>query len=237
MKVAILLSAGAFAAFGAAQDLGSLSECTRGCLERMMSLAPQLGCRADDVACLCSNMDFAYGVRDCTIQACGGQDLAAAMAIAQQVCPSGSPSGSPSATGSPTSEHTGSPTGSPSPTDSTTTDTAPPVSTPYTTQAIVSTITSGSEVITTTIGSTTLYSPVSNTTGTTGTTGTQSQETGSSSRTDNPNSTGGSNPTGTGTGTGTGTSPSSTPNGAFQTLAPATQGIMGALGVVALLAL
>ncbi|OJD16579.1 hypothetical protein AJ78_03270 [Emergomyces pasteurianus Ep9510] len=230
MKIVVLLSAGAFAAFGAAQDLSGVSECARGCIERMLALAPKLGCKGDDVACLCRNMDFGYGVRDCTTQACGAQDLPAAAAAAAKYCPNGAPSGSSGTTGTQTADHSGSPTWSPRPTTPTNAGSGSSVSTPYTTQAIVSTITSGTQVITTTVGSTTLYSPVSSKTGTAETTGSQSKSTGSSP-TDNPNPTGGSETT------GTGARPSPTNNGAFHSLAPAIQGMMGTLGVIALLAL
>ncbi|OJD28099.1 hypothetical protein ACJ73_00496 [Blastomyces percursus] len=229
MKVSVLLSAGAFAALGAAQDWSGVSDCARGCIERMLALAPSLGCKSEDAACLCRNMDFAYGVRDCTVQACGPQDLPGAAAAATEFCPDGSPSASPSgsqdATETPTGERTPSPTGSPGPTESTATGSESPASTPYTTQAIVSTITSGTQVITTTVGSTTLYSTVSDATGTTRPTGTESETTGSgtASPTDQPNT--------------TGATPEPTDNGAFHILAPATQGIVGALGVVVLLAL
>ncbi|OAX82502.1 hypothetical protein ACJ72_03139 [Emergomyces africanus] len=233
MKLVVLLSAGAFAAFGAAQDLNGVSECARGCIGRMLALAPKLGCKGDDIPCLCRNMDFGYGVRDCTTQACGAKDIPPAIAVALKYCPNGapggSPSGSPGATGTPTGDHSGLPL--PTPTAPTNTGSGSSASTPYTTQAIVSTITSGTQIITTTVGSTTLYSPVSNATGTAGTTGTQSESTGSSSPTENPNT------TGSGQGTGTGAKPSPTDNGAFQSLVPATQGILAALGAVALLAL
>ncbi|KLJ08800.1 hypothetical protein EMPG_15768 [Blastomyces silverae] len=235
MKVSILLSAGAFAALGAAQDWSGVSDCARGCIERMLALAPSLGCKSGDIDCLCKNDDFAWGVRDCTVQACGPRDLPGAIAAATGICPEGSPGASPSgsqdATETPTGEDTPSPTGSPRPTDSTATGSESPASTPYTTQPIVSTITSGTQVITTTVGSTTLYSPVSDATGTTRPTGTQSEPTGTgtTSPTDQPNT--------TGTGTGTGAGPSPTDNGAFSMLAPAGQGIMAVLGVAALLAL
>ncbi|PGH00221.1 hypothetical protein GX51_05918 [Blastomyces parvus] len=237
MKVSIFLSAGAFAALGAAQDWNGVSECARGCIERMLALAPSLGCNADDRACLCknANKDIGWGVRDCTIEACGRQDLTGAAAFISGFCPpgspGGSPSGSPGAPESPTGEPTPSPTGSANPTDPTPTGSEAPASTPYTTQPIVSTITSGTQVITTTVGSTTLFSPVSDATGTTQPTGTESEPTASdtSSPTDQPNT--------TGTGTGTGATPSPTDNGAFHMLAPAAQGIMGAVGVAALLAL
>ncbi|KAF2197312.1 hypothetical protein GQ43DRAFT_444364, partial [Delitschia confertaspora ATCC 74209] len=32
------------------------------------------GCQAGDIHCYCSNQDFGYGVRDCSMQACPNQD-------------------------------------------------------------------------------------------------------------------------------------------------------------------
>ncbi|EEH03838.1 chitinase [Histoplasma capsulatum G186AR] len=239
MKVVTLLAAGAFTGLGMAQDLQGVSECARGCIGRMLDLAPSLGCKADDVACLCKNMDFAYGVRDCTTEACGAQDLPAAAAAAARYCPGNAPSGSQEPRATATSKQTASPTGAPRPSEASSMGLGSSASTPYTTQAIVSTITSGTQVITTTVGSTTLYSPVSATTGTAGTTGTQPQSTGSgSSPTDKPSSTGNSETTSSGesTGTGTGTTPTPTGNGASHSLIPATLGIMGAVGIALIFA-
>lgn len=82
-----------------------------------MDLAPSLGCKADDVACLCKNMDFAYGVRDCTTEACGAQDLPAAAAAAARYCPGNAPSGSQEPRATATSKQTASPTGAPRPSE------------------------------------------------------------------------------------------------------------------------
>src|SRR3954468_19802922 len=37
----------------------------------MLGKAPSLGCAASDAACLCKNMNFYYGIRDCSSEACG----------------------------------------------------------------------------------------------------------------------------------------------------------------------
>ena len=38
----------------------------------MLSAADALGCAADNVACLCANPRFVYGVRDCSNEYCSG---------------------------------------------------------------------------------------------------------------------------------------------------------------------
>lgn len=60
-----------------AQDLSSLPECGKVCVGNMLAQAPQLNCAANDVACLCKNVNFGYGVRDCSYQSCPNTDDAA----------------------------------------------------------------------------------------------------------------------------------------------------------------
>ena len=55
----------------------------------MLAKAGELGCGATDVGCLCVNMDFANGVHDCTAEACGDADVAAAEAAGHQMCEDG----------------------------------------------------------------------------------------------------------------------------------------------------
>jgi hypothetical protein len=43
----------------------------------MLALAPSLGCTSSDAACLCRNVNFGYGIRDCSTAACGGAEAAA----------------------------------------------------------------------------------------------------------------------------------------------------------------
>ena len=38
----------------------------------MLGLANSFGCTPDNAQCLCSKVDFLYGVRDCSDQACPG---------------------------------------------------------------------------------------------------------------------------------------------------------------------
>ncbi|CAL3971565.1 unnamed protein product, partial [Diplocarpon coronariae] len=43
------------------------------CITNMLGQASSLGCADSDAACLCGNVNFAYGIRDCSTAACGGQ--------------------------------------------------------------------------------------------------------------------------------------------------------------------
>ncbi|KAL9019946.1 MAG: hypothetical protein Q9185_002800 [Variospora sp. 1 TL-2023] len=72
-----IASAAVFAALVAAQSadqlqaLQNLPECGRLCITNMLNLASSLGCSGPtDVACLCTNDDFGFGIRDCTAEAC-----------------------------------------------------------------------------------------------------------------------------------------------------------------------
>lgn len=64
---------GAMATAVMAQDLSgfdSLPSCGQTCITNMVNLSEGLGCASDDVACMCLNPDFSYGIRDCTDQSC-----------------------------------------------------------------------------------------------------------------------------------------------------------------------
>lgn len=54
----------------------------------MTAQAVGLGCTGpNDVACLCSNPNFGFGVRDCTAQSCPpGTDFAPVFDFTQQYC-------------------------------------------------------------------------------------------------------------------------------------------------------
>lgn len=58
------------------------------CISNMNAKASQLGCPANDMACLCSNMDYQYGIHDCTQQACPGDKPEHVLQMAMQNCPS-----------------------------------------------------------------------------------------------------------------------------------------------------
>lgn len=107
MKYAIV-AVGAFAAAATAQSLSACAvsstlsllrqlQCLRNfplttclpqsmCLNNMLQKAPSLGCSSTDVACLCKNADFGYGLHDCTAEACGPADVAAIVAYSTQYC-------------------------------------------------------------------------------------------------------------------------------------------------------
>ena len=42
----------------------------------MLAKAAELGCNKDDIACLCKNENFGYGIRDCSQQVCNDANLA-----------------------------------------------------------------------------------------------------------------------------------------------------------------
>lgn len=50
-----------------------LTECTlqKNCVKSMLDKAGvEFGCKADDAGCLCANVDFTYGIRDCSLETC-----------------------------------------------------------------------------------------------------------------------------------------------------------------------
>lgn len=51
----------------------------------MIALAPSLGCSAD-AACLCTKPDFAYGIRDCSNEACGADVASTVIAYGSSYC-------------------------------------------------------------------------------------------------------------------------------------------------------
>lgn len=70
------------AALASAQQLNQLAQCGQTCINNMIGKGMELGCSGSDAACLCSKIDFGYGVRDCANQACVGDANAAQQAIA-----------------------------------------------------------------------------------------------------------------------------------------------------------
>ncbi|EAS37506.1 chitinase 3 [Coccidioides immitis RS] len=260
MKATALLSIALCAAFGAAQNLDDISECGRMCINNMLNKASELGCDSTDKACLCSKQNFAFGLRDCTLQACGAEDLPKIIAVGQAICASegGSMTASGTASDTATGTPTGTPTGTDGPdstpsetasstptgthgTDSTQTSGSPSAtqttgivpggeSSAYTTSAIVSTVTSGTEVIETTVGSTTLYTQVSDSNGTasptSGLTGTPTSGSVAETTTESPTET--EIPPGQ-------TTPAE--GAAGRVMTTAAPGVAGALGLIALLAM
>lgn len=107
MKTAVF-ALGALAALVAAQDLTNIPECgvsfpnhemfvrianqchcQRFCVNDMLNAkAVELGCAANDLKCLCTKKDFAYGLRDCSAATCGEDKAGPIVAYGVQVCKS-----------------------------------------------------------------------------------------------------------------------------------------------------
>jgi hypothetical protein len=66
----------------------------------MLAKAAELGCNNDDIACLCNNKDFGYGIRDCSLQVCNDVNLAnIAIGWGNNLCAGvGAPANIPTAT-------------------------------------------------------------------------------------------------------------------------------------------
>ncbi|KAH7382138.1 hypothetical protein BKA66DRAFT_113495 [Pyrenochaeta sp. MPI-SDFR-AT-0127] len=67
-----------------AQNLGS---CAQLCVNNMANIAnTQFSCAAGDVSCFCNQSNWAYGVRDCSAQACDAEQAAQAVQWAAGQC-------------------------------------------------------------------------------------------------------------------------------------------------------
>ncbi|WDK09596.1 CFEM domain-containing protein [Colletotrichum graminicola] len=129
----------------------SLAGCASTCIQNMQSLAANLGCAADDTACLCRNPDFTYGVRDCSFQSCQQSgDAQQAVAAGIELCrrTNNNPEAGVAVEATPGVTVI-------QPTGSVTATAAPVVS------SIFSVITSGGSTLTTLVGETTITPPVS----------------------------------------------------------------------------
>jgi hypothetical protein len=63
------------------------------CVNNMNNIAnTQFSCAAGDTACFCTKSNWAYGVRDCTREACGADESAQAVNFAAGLCQGGSTS-------------------------------------------------------------------------------------------------------------------------------------------------
>merc|ERR1711977_231880 len=135
MKSASMIAVGAFA-FTAVAQLESLPSCGQTCITNMLGLAPSLGCGATDAACLCGNVNFAYGIRDCSNAACGS-DVGSATVITTAPSPTGTETSTVTGTGA-----AGGAGGS---------------SSAITTSEIISVVTSEDSTFSTVVGSTTIF--------------------------------------------------------------------------------
>lgn len=46
----------------------------------------ELGCDTGDIRCLCLNQNFIFGIRDCSLAICPGEDASAALQYALDLC-------------------------------------------------------------------------------------------------------------------------------------------------------
>ena len=83
MKQSMILLA-AVAGAATAQNLGS---CAQLCVNNMNMIAnTQFACPAGDSACFCSRSNWAYGIRDCSQQACDAEQAGQAISYAAGLC-------------------------------------------------------------------------------------------------------------------------------------------------------
>ncbi|RYP34686.1 hypothetical protein DL767_004132 [Monosporascus sp. MG133] len=166
MKTSAIL-VGSSAALAAAQATfpAGFPECGQVCITNMLNLANNFGCGIDPV-CLCTRRDFLYGIRDCSNEYCPNPSAAAQVInYGAQYCAdagiaiSGLPGNTASATvpASTTVLATASTTGPATGAGSTGPE-GVTSGVAVATNEILSTLTEGDSVITTTVGSTTIYS-------------------------------------------------------------------------------
>merc|ERR1711977_325012 len=85
MKYSIAFAVGA--ALVAAQDISEVPACGQMCITNMLGVASSFGCTGPtDLACLCGDPRFGYGLRDCTIEACGEDVFSAVQTYGNSVC-------------------------------------------------------------------------------------------------------------------------------------------------------
>jgi hypothetical protein len=121
------------AAFVAAVEYPpNFPECGKVCSKNMLAKATEFGCEAEDVACICRDNRFSWGVHDCSVESCGDVGMAnAVISFGNELCSgAGEAVNIPSATAVGSGAATGS---------------------PVTTSEVVSTITSGDSTIVTTL--------------------------------------------------------------------------------------
>ncbi|TFA98080.1 hypothetical protein CCMA1212_010107 [Trichoderma ghanense] len=103
--------------------------CVPTCANQVRGQFAQYGCvSADDAACLCSNANFGFGVRDCGQTGCGATDVQIQAYLAGSFCQGQqlafTPTGVPAASTAPAAAETSAPPG-----ETTPVPTAPPAST------------------------------------------------------------------------------------------------------------
>ncbi|KAH8812141.1 hypothetical protein F5884DRAFT_877588 [Xylogone sp. PMI_703] len=68
--------------------IGSLPSCGQTCFNNMLGQYSSLGCSSPDPACLCENVNFGFGLRDCSNGACGTAVASTVIAFGSAYCSS-----------------------------------------------------------------------------------------------------------------------------------------------------
>ncbi|KAK4120022.1 CFEM-domain-containing protein [Parathielavia appendiculata] len=148
INVTTILALAGAATVAAVDYPSNLPECGKKCATDMFGKAAELGCGPGDITCLCSNVNFGYGIRDCSAAVCASVDqVNEAIDWHNSLCSS---AGVTTASLSSTTSAFGTATPSGSPVTSTAT-----TATPITTSTWTSVFTSGSATTTLT-GETTI---------------------------------------------------------------------------------
>ncbi|KAK2067234.1 hypothetical protein P8C59_000992 [Phyllachora maydis] len=97
--LALLLMAAAASRLVGGQNIDSLPGCGKTCINNELG-NPGLGCGASgkDLACLCANPNFGFGVRDCSMSACGPAVAAEVISAASALCATATQPAGPAAT-------------------------------------------------------------------------------------------------------------------------------------------
>ncbi|KAH6610282.1 glycoside hydrolase family 18 [Trichoderma cornu-damae] len=78
----------ALVAVTTAQDSANLAACGQTCATNMLSAdkADELGCKQNDLRCLCANKNFIYGLRDCSAAICPAEDAKNVVEYGIEIC-------------------------------------------------------------------------------------------------------------------------------------------------------
>lgn len=63
-----------------------LPKCGQTCFNNMLGKYSSLGCSSPDPSCVCRNINFYYGIRDCANAACGSADASTVIAFESSYC-------------------------------------------------------------------------------------------------------------------------------------------------------
>jgi len=70
----------------AATGIAALPSCGKTCFSALIAQASDLGCATPDPSCLCSNVNFGYGIRDCSNAVCGSDVASIVIAYETVYC-------------------------------------------------------------------------------------------------------------------------------------------------------